>query len=50
MEAEGTIFYKARSGSGLQEGCEAQGTLLGERLERTFLFYYSDIINPWHET
>lgn len=49
MEAEGTSFYKARSRSGLQEGCEDQGTLFGEILERTFLFYYSDIINPWHE-
>lgn len=46
----GYQFLQGQSGSGLQEGCEDQETLFGEILERTFLFYYySEIINPWHE-
>lgn len=35
MEAKGTSYYKARSGSGCQEVCEVQGMLFGGTLGRT---------------
>lgn len=46
LEAEGANFYKVRSTSGFQEGCEVQRTLLGNS-GKDFLFCCSESNKHW---